>query len=155
MPMILSNGEYTRMSKKKPGALIKQARNNLKLTQRELSAMVGVKASHIAYIENGQRNPSLALLRRLADTLGLNRKELLFLIHPDAKELTEDRTITSDSGKTNGWREFSSNRALLQRHRVTPAELKVLRQVSTLARVSNPRNFLFVLNSIRMAASGI
>jgi transcriptional regulator with XRE-family HTH domain len=143
------------MSKKRPGTLIKQARAHLKLTQRELAAMVGVKASHIAYIENGQRNPSLALLRRLADTLGLNRKELLFLIHPDAKELTEDRSIARDSGKTNGWREFSSNRPLLQRHQVTPAELKVLRQVSTLAPVSNPRNFLFVLNSIRMAANGI
>ena len=143
------------MSKKRPGTLIRQARNNLKLTQRELAALVGVKASHIAYIENGQRNPSLALLRRLADTLGLNRRELLFLIHPDAKELTEDRTIISDSGKSNGWREFASNRALLQRHQVTSAELKVLRQVSTLAPVSNPRNFLFVLNSIRMAANGV
>jgi transcriptional regulator with XRE-family HTH domain len=143
------------MSKKKPGFLIRQARNNLNLTQRELAALVGVKASHIAYIENGQRNPSLALLRRLADTLGLNRRELLFLIHPDAKELTEDRTIVNHSGKVNGWREFSSNLALLQRHQITPAELKVLRQVSTLAPVSNPRNFLFVLNSIRMAANGV
>jgi len=126
----------------------------MRLTQRDLATIVGVKASHIAYIEGGQRNPSLALLRRLADTLGLNRKELLFLIHPDARHLTEDHASRSASGKRDGWREFSSNRALLKRHNVTPGELKVLRQVHALSRVSNPRNFLFVLNSIRMAANG-
>ena len=114
--------------------------------------MVGVKASHIAYIENGQRNPSLGLLRRLADTLGLNRRELLFLIHPDAKHLTEENAEPGKSRKAQGWREFSSNQALLRRHQVTPAELKVLRQVDALSPVYNPRSFVFILNSIRMAA---
>ena len=109
------------MTKKMPGTLIREARNSLQLTQRDLAAMVGVKASHIAYIENGQRNPSLALLRRLADTLGLNRRELLFLIHPDAKHLTEDHTRESKNSKPDGWRQFSTNRALLRRYNVTGA----------------------------------
>jgi transcriptional regulator with XRE-family HTH domain len=142
------------MHKKRPGTLIREARNSLQLTQRDLATMVGVEASHIAYIEGGQRNPSLALLRRLADTLGLNRRELLFLVHPDAKQLTEEQTHYDKSSKPNGWRQFSSNRALLQRHRITPAELKVLRQVNSLGPVCDPRNFLFILNSIRMAANG-
>ena len=142
------------MRKKRPGTLIREARNSLRLTQRDLAAMVGVKASHIAYIEGGQRNPSLALLRRLADSLGLNRRELLFLIHPDAKHLTEDHTRESKNSKPDGWRQFSTNRALLRRYNVTSAELRVLRQVNSLARVRNPRHFLFVLNSIRMAANG-
>jgi transcriptional regulator with XRE-family HTH domain len=116
--------------------------------------MVGVKASHIAYIEGAQRNPSLSLLRRLADTLGLNRRELLFLIHPDAKHLTDEDANKSATGKPDGWRRFSTNQALLRRYNITSAELKVLRQVNSLGPVSNPRNFLFVLNSIRMAANG-
>ena len=142
------------MTKKRPGILIREARNSLKLTQRDLAAMCGVKASHIAYIESEQRNPSLALLRRLADTLGLNRRELLFLIHPDAKLLTEEENHRPSAGKPDGWRQFVTNQALLRRHKVTPAELKVLRQINTLGPVSSPRNFLFVLNSIRMAAGG-
>jgi transcriptional regulator with XRE-family HTH domain len=141
------------MQKKKPGILIREARNSLRLTQRDLAALVGVEASHIAYIEGGQRNPSLALLRRLADTLGLNRRELLFLVHPDARQLTEDQTHPSSASRPDGWRRFASNRALLQRHRITPAELRVLRQVDRLGPVGDPRNFLFILNSIRMAAS--
>ena len=58
------------MNKKTLGAVIKEGRDALRLTQRGLAEIVGVKASHIAYIENGHRNPSLALLRRLADALG-------------------------------------------------------------------------------------
>jgi len=138
------------MNKKTLGAVIKEGRDALRLTQRGLAELVGVKASHIAYIENGHRNPSLALLRRLADALGLNRKELLFLSHPDAKYLMDE-----DSGSTrkreDAWQQFTSNRAALRRHNVTRAELKVLKQVALLERVSHPRHFLFILNSIRQA----
>jgi transcriptional regulator with XRE-family HTH domain len=140
------------MTKKKPATLIREARNSLKLTQRDLASMVGVKASHIAYIESEQRNPSLALLRRLADTLGLNRRELLFMIHPEARQLTEEQAAPENGARRlDGWRQFSSNQALLRRHNVTPAELKLLKQVNALGPISNPRDFLFVLNSIRMA----
>jgi transcriptional regulator with XRE-family HTH domain len=144
----------TKARKQGPGTLIRNARHSMHLTQRDLANMVGVKASHIAYIEGEQRNPSLALLRKLADTLGLNRQELLFLVHPEAKQLTEDRPIAHTNGKVDGWREFASNRALLQRHRVTPAELKVLKMVNSLGAVSDPRYFVFVLNAIRMAGDG-
>ena len=143
------------MPKKKPGTLVREARNALQLTQRDLAGRIGVKASHIAYIESGQRNPSLALLRRLADTLGLNRRELLFLIHPDAKELTDERAHQNGNGKRDGWRQFSSNQVLLRRHNVTSAELRVLKQVNSLGPISNPRDFLFILNSIRMAGNGL
>jgi transcriptional regulator with XRE-family HTH domain len=122
------------------------------MTQRELAAMVGVKASHIAYIEGEQRNPSLALLRRLADALGINRQELLFLVHPDAKYLAQPPVADGAGAKADGWHQFSSNAALLQRHRVTPQELKVLRMVNFLKPIPNPRDFLFILNSIRMAS---
>jgi transcriptional regulator with XRE-family HTH domain len=144
----------TKANKQRPGMMIRNARHSMHLTQRDLASMVGVKASHIAYIESEQRNPSLSLLRKLADTLGLNRQELLFLVHPDAKYLTEEIPVRAN-GKADGWRQFSTNQALLQRHRITPAELKVLRLVNSLGRVSSPRYFLFVLNSIRMAGDSI
>jgi len=138
------------MNKKTLGAVIKEGRDALRLTQRGLAEMVGVKASHIAYIENGHRNPSLALLRRLADGLGLNRKELLFLSHPDAKYLM-DEDEGSVRKRDDAWQQFTSNRAALRRHNVTRAEIKVLKQVSLLEHVSHPRHFLFILNSIRQA----
>jgi transcriptional regulator with XRE-family HTH domain len=144
----------TKTRKLGPGTLIRNARNSKRLTQRDLGAMVGVKASHIAYIESEQRNPSLALLRRLADALGINRQELLFLIHPEAKYLTQAPIADGADSKTDGWRQFSTNLPLLQRHRVSPQELKVLKQANSLKPISNPRDFLFILNSIRMASDG-
>ena len=144
----------TKTRKLGPGTLIRNARNSKRLTQRDLGAMVGVKASHIAYIESEQRNPSLALLRRLADALGINRQELLFLIHPEAKYLTQAPIADGADSNTDGWRQFSTNLPLLQRHRVSPQELKVLKQANSLKPISNPRDFLFILNSIRMASDG-
>jgi transcriptional regulator with XRE-family HTH domain len=138
------------MNKKTLGSVIKEGRDALRLTQRGLAELVGVKASHIAYIENGHRNPSLALLRRLADALGLNRKELLFLSHPDAKYLMDEEDASSRK-RYDAWQQFTSNRAALRRHNVSRAEIKVLRQVSLLEHVSHPRHFLFILNAIRQA----
>ena len=121
------------------------------MTQRELADRVGVKASHIAYLENGQRGPSLPLIGRIADTLGLDRRELFFLSHPDAKHLVGALGESAKMKRTDAWRRFASNRALLRRHNVTRAELRVLKQVSLIEHVSYPSHFLFILNSIRQA----
>ena len=140
------------MKKKTLGSVIRDAREAQRLTQRALAELAGVKASHIAYIENGFRRPSLSLLRRLADSLGLNPREILLLAHPEAKYLIGDTNVGSQSRKGDVWRRFSSNRASLRRHNVTPAELRVLKQVSLLEDVASPGHFFFVLNSIRQSA---
>jgi transcriptional regulator with XRE-family HTH domain len=140
--------------KQKPtlGAVIKEARGSLGLTQRGLAAAVGVKASHIAYIEGNQRRPGLPLLRKLAHVLALDRRELLFLLYPDAQFMIDGgaRSGAAKRGKS-AWKEFTSNRALLRRHGVTRAELRVLKQVSLLEDVSSAKHFIFVLNAIRQA----
>ena len=134
------------------GAVIRAARESLGFSQRKLAAAVGVKASHIAYIEGNQRRPSMALLRRLAQVLGLDRREMLFVWYPDAKFLISDARKTREAPpKRDAWKEFASSRPLLRRHGVTPAELRVLKQVSLLEHVSSPKHFLFILNAIRQA----
>ena len=142
------------MNKKTLGQVVKEARDALRLTQRGLAAIVDVKASHIAYIENNHRRPSLSLLRRLVEALGLDRRETLFLAHPDAKYLIDDSTMPGRAKTSDSWKQFSANHAMLRRHNVSPAELRVLKQVSLLESISHPRHFLFVLNSIRQAGSG-
>lgn len=134
------------------GALTKEARESLGLTQRELAAAVGVKASHIAYIEGNHRRPGLPLIRKLAHVLGLDRRELLFLSYPDAKFLIDDATKSGAvKREKDAWKDFTSNRAVLKRYGVTRGELRVLKQVSLLEDVSSPKHFLFVLNAIRQA----
>jgi transcriptional regulator with XRE-family HTH domain len=141
------------MNKRILGSVVKEARRDHGMTQRELAKLVGVKGSHIAYIEGNQRKPSLALLRKIADVLGLDRRELLFLAHPEARHLVGDSGGHGARRPTDSWREFSANRALHRRHKITPGELKLLRQVSLLEDVSYPSHFIFILNSIRQAGA--
>lgn len=50
------------------------ARNSLNMTQKELSEKTGITQADISRIENGSRNPSLAMLERIADGLGMQLK---------------------------------------------------------------------------------
>jgi transcriptional regulator with XRE-family HTH domain len=139
------------MPKRTLGAVVKQARDEARMTQRDLAAAIGVKASHIAYIENGHRNPSISLIKRLSATLGLDAKELLVLAHPEVEQIVESPRPPTKKGD-GAWQRFVSNKALLRRHAITPGELRVLKQVSMLEPVAHHGHFIFILNAIRQAA---
>jgi transcriptional regulator with XRE-family HTH domain len=137
--------------KKNLGQVLKTRRLSLGLSQRELARRLGVKASHVGYLETCQRRPSLSLLGRLADVLGLEREPLFLLAHPEAKALLNRREATPPASRDQAWREFSGNRNLRRSNGVTTRELQVLSQVNTLGKISSPRHFLFILNAIRQA----
>jgi transcriptional regulator with XRE-family HTH domain len=50
------------------------ARNREGLTQKELSERTGITQADISRIENGTRNPSLGMVKRLASGLGMRLK---------------------------------------------------------------------------------
>ncbi len=60
------------------------ARINQHMTQKDLSAKTGITQADISRIENGTRNPSLAMVKRLADGLGMQLK--LELVPRTAKQ---------------------------------------------------------------------
>ncbi len=47
-----------------------QAREEKRMTQKDLADLTGIPQGHISRIENGNYNPSLAYLKRIADGLG-------------------------------------------------------------------------------------
>ena len=51
-----------------------EARKSQNLTQQDLSDRTGITQADISRIENGTRNPSLAMLKRLAEGLGMQIK---------------------------------------------------------------------------------
>lgn len=53
------------------GAQIKQRRKLLKVTQRQLADLSGVGINTLTKIERDQANPTLDILQRILDTLGL------------------------------------------------------------------------------------
>jgi transcriptional regulator with XRE-family HTH domain len=140
------------MMKKTLGEVLKDRRAMLRLTQRELALKLGVKPSHVAYLETNRRRPSLGLLSRIADVLGLPKESLFVLAHPDASSFVDTpRNAAPRQDPNQTWQEFAGNKALLVRHQVKPRELKVLSQVNLLGKITAPRQFVFILNAIRQA----
>ncbi|MBR5667016.1 MAG: helix-turn-helix transcriptional regulator [Lachnospiraceae bacterium] len=60
------------------------ARNSQHITQKELAERTGITQADISRIENGTRNPSLAMMKRIAQGLGMQLK--LEMIQPTSKK---------------------------------------------------------------------
>jgi transcriptional regulator with XRE-family HTH domain len=135
------------------GLLLKDRRSALKLSQLEVAKHLGVEPAYISAIELDRRRPSLPLVRRLADVLGLKRERLLLLSHPEAKLLIGEnrQNSTQSTGKDRAWRDFKANESLLLRHNVKPEELKLLSRMRRLGEIRHPRDFLHILTAIRQA----
>jgi transcriptional regulator with XRE-family HTH domain len=131
------------------GEMVKSHRAGLGLTQRSLAQQLGVEASHIAFIESGRRKPSLKLVGRLADTLGLDRQTLLILAHPETKELIAEAKPEKVRKASPSWQRFIKNRELLNRYNVTDRELRTLEHLSFLGSVVSAKEFLAILTLIR------
>ena len=50
---------------------IVEARTSQNLTQKELAERTGINQADISKLENGTRNPTINLLKRLADGMGM------------------------------------------------------------------------------------
>jgi transcriptional regulator with XRE-family HTH domain len=139
--------------KKTLDQVLKERHALLRLTQRELALKLGVKPSHVAYLEMNHRRPSLGLLSRIADVLDLPKEPLFVLVlaHPEARALLGTSRDAAPRQQDQAWQEFAGNKALLARHQVRPRELKVLSQVNLLGKASARGQFVFILNAIRQA----
>jgi len=128
---------------------VRSRREGLGLTQRSLAQKLGVEASYVAFIESGRRKPSLKLVARLADTLGLDRQNLLILAHPEAKALIAEANQPKRRKGSPSWHRFIENHELLARYHITDRELRVLEDLSLLGTVRSAKEFLAILTLIR------
>jgi transcriptional regulator with XRE-family HTH domain len=131
------------------GNLVKSRREGLGLTQRSLAQKLGVEASHVAFIESGRRKPSLRLVARMADTLRVDRQNLLILAHPEAKALLAEPKPEPGRKAAPSWQRFIKNHELLARYHVTDRELQALEHLSLLGSVHSAKEFLAILTLIR------
>lgn len=59
------------------GITIRKHRNASKLTQEQLAERAGSHWTYVSEIENGHRNPSINLLRRIAAGLGVPLSQII------------------------------------------------------------------------------
>jgi transcriptional regulator with XRE-family HTH domain len=66
------------MSPKRLSVMIRKLRESKGITQRDLAAKADVTGAYVAQLETGtKKNPSIAVLKRLAKALGVQVSELL------------------------------------------------------------------------------
>jgi len=56
------------------GEVIKERRNSLRINQVNLAEMAGISKNTLYKIERGQANPTVEILKKIADILGLEIK---------------------------------------------------------------------------------
>ena len=74
------------------GPKVKEIREKLNISQRELAKEIGVTQSHICYIENGLRQTTVQILCNICNVLGCRPDDLLFERleeEPEEEELEE------------------------------------------------------------------
>jgi transcriptional regulator with XRE-family HTH domain len=130
------------------GLVLRERRRKLDLTQLEVARRIGTSTPYVGHLESGKRHPSEKVIGRLAEVLGLERRDLFFLANPRALELVQTPT---GSGRRSAWDVFRRDERLQRLHSVTKDELELLSRVAKMGEVSAPKDFVYILTTIRHA----
>ncbi len=128
--------------------MIRERRRQLDLTQEEVARRISTSIPYVGHLEAGKRHPSEKIVLKLARVLALDARELFFLANPETKVLISQRP---EAGEASAWEVFSKDTGLRKLHNISDAEMAVLSQVAMMREVRSPRDFLFILNTIRQA----
>ncbi len=130
------------------GSVIRARRRQIDLTQEELARRIRTSVPYIGHLETGKRHPSEKIVARLAEVLGLDPRELFFLANPGTKHLI---SRNHESNGASSWNAFCREETFRKIHNISEKEMQALSGVSLLGEVRSPRDFLFILNTIRHA----
>jgi transcriptional regulator with XRE-family HTH domain len=138
----------TRTKKRTLGQALRERRRQLELTQQEVARRIKTSCPYIGHLESDKRHPSDKVIARLAAVLGLDRRELFFLANPRAQELLGRE---SESERASTWENFRNDEQLRRSHNISADEMEMLSRVAMLGGVRSPRDFIYVLNTVRHA----
>ncbi|MGA6974790.1 MAG: helix-turn-helix transcriptional regulator [Candidatus Binatus sp.] len=130
------------------GQLIRDRRRQLDLTQEEVARRIKTSTPYVGHLESSKRHPSDKIVTRIAEVLGLDRRELFFLANPRAQALLSPEI---ESAPDTAWDDFKKNDQLRRVHNITGDEMEMLSRVALLGDVRSSRDFIYILNTVRHA----
>jgi transcriptional regulator with XRE-family HTH domain len=130
------------------GQVIRERRRQLDLTQEEVARRIKTSTPYVGHLESAKRHPSDKIVTRLAEVLGLDRRELFFLANPRAQALLNPEG-TSDGDSV--WEDFRKNDQIRRIHNISNDEMEMLSRVALLGEVRSARDFIYILNTVRHA----
>ncbi len=69
------------------GPVLRQFRNAKNLTQDELAARMGIASPYISRLESGHKHPSLGMICKLAEALGVKASTMIIAMEQRLNEL--------------------------------------------------------------------
>jgi transcriptional regulator with XRE-family HTH domain len=139
-----------RLKERNFGQVIRERRRQLDLTQEEVAHRIKTSTPYVGHLESGKRHPSDKIVTRLAEVLGLDRREVFFLANPRAQALL---TPEAESTPASAWEDFKKNEQIRRIHNISGDEMEMLSRVALLGDVRSPRDFVYILNTVRHAVS--
>ncbi len=130
------------------GQVIRDRRRQLDLTQEEVAHRIKTSTPYVGHLESGKRHPSDKIVSRLAEVLGLDRRELFFLANPRAQALLTHR---EEAPVNSAWEDFRRNEQVRRLHNINNEEMEALSRVALMGEVRSQRDFIYILNTIRQA----
>jgi transcriptional regulator with XRE-family HTH domain len=123
-------------------------RRVLGLTRKEVASRIKASVSLVGYLESGERRPSNETVALLAKVLGFETQELFFLLRPPARKSVD---LAARHRVPSAWEQFRNDHMLQQLHKISPDEMEVLSRVALLGQVRSAREFIYILNTVRLA----
>src|ERR1039457_5135599 len=130
------------------GHVLRERRRQLDLTQEEVAHRIKTSTPYIGHLESGKRHPSDKIVTRLAEVLGLNRRELFFLANPRTQAILSPEP---ESDSKSAWEGFRTNDQLRRIHNIAGDEMELLSRVALLGEVRSPPVFIYIINTVRHA----
>jgi transcriptional regulator with XRE-family HTH domain len=127
------------------GTVIRENRRKLGLTQEQVAHRIGVSTPFVGHLESSKRRPSHHTVGLLADVLGLDESELFLTAYPEAAKLVGGR---GENRTSSAWDEFLRQNNVAE---LDPKEIELLSRVAAMGRVRSPRDFVYILYSVRQA----
>lgn len=130
------------------GRVLRERRRQLNLTQVEVARLINTSVPYIGHLEAGKRHPSRQIVVKLSKALGFDARDLFLLANPQVGVLISER---QKSNGTSAWNAFAKDVTFQKIHNITDQEMETLSRVAKMGEVREPRDFIFILSTIRQA----
>ena len=149
-PGLRENATVETFSSVLVGSRLRAARKHAGLSQRELAERCSTRQSHISSMEKELRAPSIEMLKRLADVLGVSVQWLCGYDQTPTEAPAEigPKHLLSDASTAAGLVALAADRALADSLDIQPAEWSALRSLAPAAAISK-EGYLAVLLALR------
>jgi len=128
--------------------VIRERRQQLNLTQEEVARSIKTSVPYIGHLEAANRHPSENVVVKLANALGLDARELFLLANPGAKAPIFEQP--KPRGRS-AWNDFARDDKTRKIHNISDEEMEILSRAAKMGEVQGPRDFIFILNTMRQA----